>query len=259
MIQKAHQMAPDDPYILDSLAWVNYRLGNLALAKTLLQESYEKLPEVEVGAHLGEVLWILGDAKGAETIWRKVEAIDANHKTLKDTLRRLRPDWAAPEVFDSNSKRHWDGRFAVKVNGSSGQNGGSGSFSLDHDEKSDNLEIRSSLGASIAKVVIGPAKATLEQNGKIYEAVDADSLIEQAISLPIPARGLPAWLSGFIRPGSQGVIQRNDSGQVIKIEQDGWVLVYDWAKKDQLQKLTLTRQTSLNNIDIKLIFDIPND
>jgi outer membrane biogenesis lipoprotein LolB len=145
------------------------------------------------------------------------------------------------------------------MNGKSSQNGGNGSFSLSHENLNDNLEIRGPLGSSIAKITITPSRATLEQNGKITNAVDADQLVQEATGLPIPARGLSAWLSGFSRPGSPGSVMRNANGQVTEIAQDGWLLNYIWGSKNQLQKLNMTRADQNGDIEVRLIIDQEND
>jgi outer membrane biogenesis lipoprotein LolB/Flp pilus assembly protein TadD len=255
LISKAYQLSPGDAYILDSLAWVNFRMGKADLAATQLRKAFEMKPEAEMGAHLGEILWSMGDKDGADKIWKKAEQINANDPTLKDTLRRLRTDWALPEKFDESIKRRWDGRFAVKVNGKSSQQGGSGAFTLDHEALNDTLEIRGPLGTSIAKVNVGPSEAILEQNGTKTEAIDADTLVEQALGLPIPARGLSAWLAGYIRVGSPGTVERDKNGRVQKILQDGWILSYTWSKKGKLEKLSMLRQSDLADVDIRLVFD----
>jgi tetratricopeptide (TPR) repeat protein len=58
LILKAHKLSPNDAFILDSLGWVNFRLGNTALALTQLQDALRMKPEADIAAHLGEVLWV---------------------------------------------------------------------------------------------------------------------------------------------------------------------------------------------------------
>lgn len=255
LISKAHQLAPEDAFILDSLGWVNFRLGKYELAASQLQQAFDMKPEAEIGAHLGEVLWNLDKKTEAEAIWKKAEAIDANNSSLKNTLRRLKGDWALPEQFDHTINRRWDGRFALKIDGKNTQDGGSGSFSLDHVALNDTLELRGPMGVALAKITVTAAGATLEQGGKISEAIDADALVNEVIGMPIPARGLSAWLAGYVRPGSPGTIERNAAGNVAKIVQDGWTLNYQWNKNNHLQKLTLQRTSELGNVDIRLVFD----
>ena len=255
LIQQANTISPSDPYILDSLGWAYYRLGKNDLAIQYLTQSFTQLAEAEVGAHLGEVLWVIKQVDEAEKVWRKAESINASHATLRETLKRLRPDWASTELFDESISRQWDGRFAVKINNNQSSNGGSGSFSLTHENLNDNLDIRGPLGVSIAKINVTPSRATLEQKGEVLTAIDADLLVFQATQLPIPARGLSAWLSGFTRPGSPGAVKRNDSGQVTEITQDGWSLKYTWDTNNKLQKLNMTRSNQDGDIEVRLIID----
>jgi outer membrane biogenesis lipoprotein LolB len=255
LIQQANSITPNDPYIIDSLGWVYYRLGNLDLAIKYLTQSFNQLAEAEVGAHLGEVLWVTGQTEEAEKIWRKAEAINASHATLRETIKRLRPDWSSSEIFDESIARQWDGRFAVNIRSNQTKNGGTGAFSLSYENLIDNLEIRSPLGTSIAKINVTPSKATLEQNGRITTSVDADQLVLQATQLPIPARGLSAWLSGFARPGSPGSVKRNDLGQVSEIIQDGWLLKYTWDTNNKLLRLNMTRSGQEGDVEVRLIID----
>ncbi len=90
LIQKAVQLAPEDPFIADSLGWVEFRLGNNAEATRILEAAYKKQPDPEIGAHLGEVLWTTGDKERALRIWRESARVDAENKTLQETLKRLR-------------------------------------------------------------------------------------------------------------------------------------------------------------------------
>ncbi len=89
LIAKALQLAPDDAHILDSMGWVHFRMGNLGKAREYLERAYELRPEAEVGAHLGEVLWALGEHDAARRIWRQVRAEEPDNETLSATLARL--------------------------------------------------------------------------------------------------------------------------------------------------------------------------
>jgi hypothetical protein len=62
-----------------------------------------------------------------------------------------------------------------------------------------------------------------------------------------------------VRPGSEASVDRNAQGQVSKISQDGWNLVYTWGNKKRLDKLTMTRSSNIGSIDIRLVFDHPNE
>ena len=258
LISKAHQLSPKDSFILDSLGWVNFRLGKNSIALEQLQQAFAMKPEADIAAHTGEVLWAMNRRPEAEDMWRQGQKIDANNPTLKETLKRLKPDWSSPEQEPQGS---WDGRFAVKVIGitESQNQGGSGGFTLTQDALKDILEIRNPMGGSIAKITITPGEATLERDGQIVTAIDADTLVQNTLGLPLPARGLSNWLRGEVRPGSEASVDRNSKGQVSRISQDGWDLVYAWGNKNKLDKLTMTRSSNIGSIDIRLVFDHPND
>jgi len=258
LISKAHQLSPKDSFILDSLGWVNFRLGKNALALEQLQQAFSMKPEADIAAHTGEVLWVMNRRTEAEEMWRQGQKIDANNPTLKETLKRLKPDWTRD---DQSAKGSWDGRFAVKVTGltDSQNQGGSGGFTLSQEALKDVLEIRNPMGGSIAKITITPGEASLERDGKVVTEIDADTLVQNALGLPLPARGLSNWLRGEVRPGSEASVDRNTKGQVSKISQDGWDLVYTWSNTNRLEKLIMTRSSNIGSIDIRLVFDRPND
>jgi outer membrane biogenesis lipoprotein LolB len=70
---------------------------------------------------------------------------------------------------------------------------------------------------------------------------------------------LSNWLRGEVRPGGEASVERNAQGQVSKIIQDGWNLVYTWSNKNRLEKLTMTRSSNIGSIDIRLVFDQANE
>ncbi|WP_235844764.1 tetratricopeptide repeat protein [Cupriavidus agavae] len=88
LLERASELGPDDPYIMDSLGWVKYRQGELQPAADLLRTAYAKAPEAEIGAHLGEVLWQLGQHEEARKTWNEAAKVEPDNQTLIDTLRR---------------------------------------------------------------------------------------------------------------------------------------------------------------------------
>jgi predicted Zn-dependent protease len=90
LIRKAVDLSPQDPFIADSLGWVEFRLGNTANARTILEAAYQRRPDPEIGAHFGEVLWAAGEREAALKIWREAALADAENETLQETLKRLR-------------------------------------------------------------------------------------------------------------------------------------------------------------------------
>ena len=92
LIAKALDLSPGDPFITDSLGWVEYRLGNRDEALRLLRTAYRSRPDVEIAAHLGEVLWNAGQTDEARKVWREARSRDASNDVLRETLARLRVD-----------------------------------------------------------------------------------------------------------------------------------------------------------------------
>ena len=92
LVQRALELAPGDPFITDSLGWIEYRLGNAAEAARLLRQAYSSRPDVEIGAHLGEVLWSMGQSDEARRVWGESRGRDAANDVLRETLARLKVD-----------------------------------------------------------------------------------------------------------------------------------------------------------------------
>jgi len=89
LIGKALKMAPDDPFIMDSMGWVQYRMGNLDQAEASLRKAYQLRSDAEIAVHLGEVLWKQGKQDDARKLWREARAKDPKNDALKSTLARL--------------------------------------------------------------------------------------------------------------------------------------------------------------------------
>ena len=91
LIVKALTLAPGDPFITDSLGWVEFRLGNTSQALALLEKAFKDRADAEIAAHLGEVLWQLKRESEAIAIWRKGLEILPTNETLQQTLQRFKP------------------------------------------------------------------------------------------------------------------------------------------------------------------------
>lgn len=89
LIEQAYRLSPDDAAILDSLGWVNYRLGNLKEAETQLRKALERFPDHEVAAHLGEVLWVSGEQREARAVWTEALKQQPDSQILRETIKRL--------------------------------------------------------------------------------------------------------------------------------------------------------------------------
>jgi Flp pilus assembly protein TadD len=75
---------------MDSMGWVQYRLGKLDAAETQLRKAYQLRNDPEIAVHLGEVLWKKGQRDDARKLWREAHAKDPKNDALKSTLVRLR-------------------------------------------------------------------------------------------------------------------------------------------------------------------------
>lgn len=91
LIETAHKLAPQDPFILDSLGWVLFRLGQNQEAAAHLQRAYEMRPDGEIAAHLGEVLWALGRQAEAQKLWADALRKNPRNDVLQGTVKRLAP------------------------------------------------------------------------------------------------------------------------------------------------------------------------
>jgi tetratricopeptide (TPR) repeat protein len=91
LIQKALEFAPNDPFIIDSLAWVEFRSGKLTDAQRLLEQAFASRKDPEIAAHLGEVLWAAGQRDEAVRVWRQGLELQRDNETLQETIKRLKP------------------------------------------------------------------------------------------------------------------------------------------------------------------------
>ena len=91
LVSRALKLEPNNPMLLDSMGWVEFRQGQLHAALDYLQRAYQLLPDAEIAAHLGEVLWVLGRQAEALVVWDKaIEAGDASG-LVRRTQTRLQP------------------------------------------------------------------------------------------------------------------------------------------------------------------------
>jgi len=91
LLDRALSLAPEDPFILDSVGWAQYRSGNLGRAQEYLQRAYKVRPDPEIAAHLGEVLWARGQREEAGKLWQTSLQTHPQNEVLLETLHRLKP------------------------------------------------------------------------------------------------------------------------------------------------------------------------
>lgn len=92
LIEKALQLSPHDPFITDSLGWVQFRMGNRQEALSLLRKAYGARPDSEIAAHLAEVLWVDGQRDEARRVLREAKVRDGGNETLTGLIARLKVD-----------------------------------------------------------------------------------------------------------------------------------------------------------------------
>jgi tetratricopeptide (TPR) repeat protein len=91
LIEKAHQLSPDDAFIIDSMAWVHFRQGEPEKALEYLRKAYAIRQDPEIAAHLGEVLWTVGKHSEADKVWADALAKAPGNDTLIKTIKRFKP------------------------------------------------------------------------------------------------------------------------------------------------------------------------
>jgi tetratricopeptide (TPR) repeat protein len=89
LIERALKLAPGEPFIVDSMGWVEFRLGNLPEATRLLRQAHAGRPDAEIAAHLGEVLWASGAQDEARRVFADALQREPDNEALRETLGRL--------------------------------------------------------------------------------------------------------------------------------------------------------------------------
>ena len=89
LIEQALSIRPEDPFILDSMGWVQYRLGNHSDAISYLERALTKRNDAEIAAHLGEVLWVNGDEARAREIWQLGLEHSPENDVLLNTIKKF--------------------------------------------------------------------------------------------------------------------------------------------------------------------------
>jgi tetratricopeptide (TPR) repeat protein len=91
LIETALKLAPEDPFIMDSMGWVLYRLGQHKDGLDYLQRAFKLRPDPEIAAHLGELLWVDGQREQAQKIWSEVLKEHPKNEVLQNTIKRFVP------------------------------------------------------------------------------------------------------------------------------------------------------------------------
>ena len=91
LIEQALKIAPEDPFIMDSMGWVLYRMGQHDSALVFLKRAFELRPDAEIAAHLGEVLWAAGQRDEARKIWDSALKLSPANEVLLATVKKFSP------------------------------------------------------------------------------------------------------------------------------------------------------------------------
>ena len=89
LIDRAIELSPNDPAIIDSLGWVQFKLGMYEESRINLERAFELFPDHEVAAHLGEVLWVMGNRDAAREIWQDALETQPDSEFILNTIQRL--------------------------------------------------------------------------------------------------------------------------------------------------------------------------
>mgnify|MGYP001812804419 FL=1 len=90
-ISRAYEKSPNSPAIIDSMGWVEYKLGNHDKAIEYLQRAWSIDRDPEIAAHLGEVYWVTGDEAAATDIWYESLQENPDSEALREVIDRFQP------------------------------------------------------------------------------------------------------------------------------------------------------------------------
>ncbi len=89
LIEKALQLAPEDPFILDSKGWILFRRGDGNGALDVLKKAFAIRADPDIAAHIGEVLWSLGRQEEARKTWGDAVKISPDNEALAGVIKRF--------------------------------------------------------------------------------------------------------------------------------------------------------------------------
>lgn len=89
LVEKALSLAPENPAVIDSLGWIYFRTGDFERAMPLLKQAFEIMPDHEIAAHYGELLWITGNKEEARAVWQQGLDNTPDSEFIQQTLERL--------------------------------------------------------------------------------------------------------------------------------------------------------------------------
>ncbi len=211
LIERALELAPNDPFIVDSMGWVLYRQGDAKGAVDQLRRAWSLRPDAEIGAHLGEVLWTTGQRDEASRIWdealrdhpdNEIPAEDGPAPaSVSAVARALALAWLfrwAPVRARLRAQDRCAGIRALRPDrGALRREAAGGQLRWRHDRDGDEMLISSPLGQGLARILRENEAVTLTTaNGREYRAADAEALTERVLGFRVPLAGLADWVRG---------------------------------------------------------------
>lgn len=146
---------------------------------------------------------------------------------------------------------------AGRLSARRGTEGGSASFVWRHEGVTDEVDLATPLGQTLARLS-GDAGGVRAQwpDGRTIEARDWDELTERTLGVAVPVQGLAAWLRGRARAGTPGTVERDAQGRPAVLRQDGWEIVYTYPDNaaPNASRLTL-RYEQGQPAEVRLVID----
>lgn len=145
-----------------------------------------------------------------------------------------------------------EGRMGVQTDGK----GISGKMHWQHQHGNDDMGFYSPMGGKIASVTTSSEEVTLIANdGKVYNAPDAETLTENALGWRLPVSNLTDWILGHPKAGNYEDIQLDEQGRISKLTQDGWEI--DYLEYQTIEHIALPIKLTLRNpkLYVKLIIE----
>ena len=128
-----------------------------------------------------------------------------------------------------------------------------------HQSQSDEILLLTPLGQTAARVYSNTRRddgsATLDSDGKHYQDVNAESLMQQVLGWHLPLSGLHHWVLGMADPESPAQTERADNGQISVLHQDGWEVRYLRYADDKPDSLPSRLQLGHEDLQIQLLMD----
>ena len=87
MLEKAYAQRENDPYIIDSIGWAYYLIGDYFEAEKLLRKAVQIMPtDPIVNDHYGDILWKLGRKTQANYFWKNVLTFEDTEEKMKEDI-----------------------------------------------------------------------------------------------------------------------------------------------------------------------------